>query len=416
MSHGFGRCLVCAVLSLLVIQLVTPLDKSATMPSLCAASHVADAPPDEDERGFLSPLFRRFEEALGEAIREGMAEEGLRVLERSCDVRERAAAAADVAFCGSDRNTLSAIASLLHDPSEFPVVRIAAVQALGRRWEWGAEGAPILASLLEEEELVLEAVEALMAIGPPAHEALPELKDFLGRLETGAVVFHKPALWHRELCLRVMATIVAISRNPDPHVGELRSALNDPELRIRRLSSYLLFRLGPLSKQAIEPLVGALSDPAMRWYSAEALGAIGMEGGLCVPPLLRLGQDALAQEHERVAAIRALASFGTYYEQIDAVLCPLTRTDSIAVRRAAVETIGDLGKATDRAVQALTTAVDDRIGEVALAAICSLGKLGPRAAKAVPVLKRRRARIGVKYWEEQLTEALEKIEAGRREN
>ena len=131
---------------------------------------------------------------------------------------------------------------------------------------------------------------------------------------------------------RYSAFLVGERKDP-ADIPELIRALSDEDKEVRSQATRALSRFGA---DAIEPLSQACSSGSwkVRYRAAEALGLIGMTGG--VPVLMVLVKDE--KDHVRYMAARSLGRIGDDRGR-DAVR-PLISDENEYVRRAARETLG----------------------------------------------------------------------------
>ncbi|HEY9837733.1 MAG TPA: HEAT repeat domain-containing protein, partial [Vampirovibrionales bacterium] len=94
----------------------------------------------------------------------------------------------------------------------------------------------------------------------------------------------------------------ALRRIGTPAVEELATALQHPEIEVRRGAAFALAGIGATAEPAIAPLINALQDPDERlaWNAAVALRAVGSPA---VPAL----KQALTDENPQVRSSAAFA-------------------------------------------------------------------------------------------------------------
>ena len=143
--------------------------------------------------------------------------------------------------------------------------------------------------------------------------------------------------------------------------------LDSEHNEFRLVAAAALGRVG--GRDAVEPLVGALSDPAprVRERAARSCGMLGDER--CVPAL----QDRLTDRHTMVrrAAADALGGIGT--KDALSALVGVARTDDEELRRIAIEALGQFGSLDPLVV--LIQALEDDSEAVQRTAIVSLIQL-----------------------------------------
>ncbi|MBU0728945.1 MAG: HEAT repeat domain-containing protein [Proteobacteria bacterium] len=159
----------------------------------------------------------------------------------------------------------------------------------------------------------------------------------------------------------------------------LLAALTSDNAQYRATSARELGEIGSNAIYAVEPLIHRLSDmdATVRKYAAEALGKIGADAKDAAPALI----ETLNDEDEWV-------------------------------RLEAIDALGSIGSADDEVVNAMIDLLSDNNENIIKThAVGSLTKLGPKAKKAVPILKDLLAqRWGSKYFRRDIEYALKKID------
>ncbi len=172
-------------------------------------------------------------------------------------------------------------------------VRQTAVAALIAFGPDAKEAVPELRAVLRNEgsDIRQQALVALRKMGPAAKAAVPELAHIASHVTDD--VWTKPyalSVVHdlAEANRRVAAEILD-SLGPDAAEGvpQLCGALRDPRTSMRQSAARLLGRIGPKAKATVPELRYALSDPAslVRESAAEALRAIDPGAKDTVPKL-----------------------------------------------------------------------------------------------------------------------------------
>ncbi|HZU37548.1 MAG TPA: HEAT repeat domain-containing protein, partial [Gemmataceae bacterium] len=230
------------------------------------------------------------------------------------------------------------IATLKHPQAD---ARYQAAHALGRLASDAPEVPPALARVMrDDKEDPLIRAEAIEALGQLGKAALPSLIDGLK--------------------LRLADLRAAAARN--------------------------LGRIAPLPPEAIKALAHVLADPepAVRMASARVLSQAADQAlptiGELERALLMKGQTAEVVD----ALAQALANLG---DKGSAVLLKGLSAQSPAVRRGCARALGMTASLPTGAIHALTEAVNDTDEGVRVAAAEALGRLGPDAKAALPVLK-----------------------------
>jgi HEAT repeat protein/tRNA A-37 threonylcarbamoyl transferase component Bud32 len=216
------------------------------------------------------------------------------------------------------------------------------------------------------------------------------------------------------------------SRGPDlqVEVQALIGALRDSDASARRRAAQALGECGPAGREAVGPLITALSDPDF-WVSETAAlalrkitGAPDPEAGRrrrardepsATPPAVTRLLKAIQDPASRWMAVVALGQMGpTAHEAIPALIEALEDAES-AVRWDAAKALGKMGAVAARAVPALTAvlhAQDDAIAREHV--VAALGAIGPAARTAVPALIGSLKNDG-HHLDEQAAEALVRI-------
>jgi len=231
-----------------------------------------------------------------------------------------------------------------------------AIEALGR---YGPKAAPALPALVqvlktEQQALVEDAGWAIARVDPKGAGDVPNL---LRQLCSSKEDDRLRAAQH-------LAHICAESRyvrNPevdlDPIVAGLRAALADESKAVRRGVLIVLKNAGRAAREAA-PAVARLADDrdsALRRQVVEVLRAIADAEGVALETVIRATRDADAGVRER--ALEAIWDWCSPY-----------------------------GSMVESVMPVLTRALDDEEEGVRYFAILALGKIGDRAAPAVPRL------------------------------
>ncbi|MBT3265516.1 HEAT repeat domain-containing protein [Candidatus Poribacteria bacterium] len=179
----------------------------------------------------------------------------------------------------------------------------------------------------------------------------------------------------------------------DGDAQALCEALRDTSETVRLNAGYALARLGA---PAVEPLIEALRDEAMRRLEAN-LGAgmtnpsylsagyaLSALGAPAVPAL----QGELGSRHwpVRAAAANILGDIGVHAEPAAGALSTCLTDGEPWVRRNAAEALGHIGAAAGAAAHTLGECLTDNVEWVRLNAAVALTRLGPAATAAVPAL------------------------------
>lgn len=318
-------------------------------------------------------------------------------------------------------------------------VRMLAIDGLARSGPRAGRAVPeLVAALKDQDERVgMLAIDALGAIGPAASEAVPAL---LGAL--------------RSTMLRTRAA-EALGRIGGTAIPALISLLGDPDPNLRAAAVYALGRAGQGSNAAANALLPLLKDPdeTLRLLAAEALGRVGSvaagrlrnmladqgfpERWLAALALGRMGAQARDAANELAkavldddqevgsAAAAALGQLGPAAEGIVPQLCdslakvtgetrlnvgwalwqinkhpwaPQVAAQTLAspelhVRLGSALALGRLGPDAKDAVPLLIQAIEDKNEQVCAAAALALAQIGPDAGSAVDALRKSLSRV-----------------------
>jgi HEAT repeat protein len=255
---------------------------------------------------------------------------------------------------------------------------------------------PHVIAQLHTAELVHAAATTLAAVGPAA---VPELIRALTqpepafRLEVVKVlgVIQAPrtdvvhaldrALADADRSIRMQAAVLLCQfGHPSAEaLGELREALNQPDLRARAIA--FLGDVGPQASEAVPALAALLEDPRVSvrddiWIPA--VGKMGPGAHRVVPLLvdkLREADHPLYPVH--AAAVKALGQIGP--RAVPALIAALERRHP-HVRAGAAEALGQIGPEARRAIPALVDRLADAEAEVRQCAVAALGSIGPVVA------------------------------------
>jgi HEAT repeat protein len=154
--------------------------------------------------------------------------------------------------------------------------------------------------------------------------------------------------------------------------------LSHPNVHTRRNSASNLASFGPAAKGAVDELICALSDKSdadLRMYAARALGAIGPDAHQSVPALRRAlsDRDDFGSRLVRTEAAKALGRIGPEAAGVAVDdLLPLLADEDLYVRRAASESLGQLG---EKAIPGLIRSLERENPEVRYRATTALARM-----------------------------------------
>ena len=187
------------------------------------------------------------------------------------------------------------------------------------------------------------------------------------------------------------AAAAALVREGPLAVDALEQALTNAE--IRGLAMEILTAIGPVSRDALDSFVTALSDPDPRHRgdAAVAIAAVGPAAADAVPELLKILADADAPPGLRYAAAYALGRIGPAAKPAAAALEALTSSPDELMATVATWASLKIDPANtslfESAVPLLRKALRGGKDLARLEAAVALGDIGPAAAGAVPLLE-----------------------------
>lgn len=314
----------------------------------------------------------------------------------------RAAAAGSIGHFGSDAEDATAsLVKCLDDP--YAPVRRAAMRSLGEVAFPEPQPdllAALVKSLADSDPGVRQAAAgAIMGFGTP-DEAVGSLVEVLARADEPADVRLACAWAIRDIGPRGQGAI-----------GPLRTALADPDRRLREEAAKILGRFEVERAQTTSALIGALGDKAsdVRVAVAEALGKYGPDAQAATAPLVkRLGDPSPAV---RAAAAIATGKVAGADPRAAAALVGSLADKDPNVRQAAVYGLIDLGL-PDAAIVAVVKLLDDASEPPHVRWTCAhaFARVADRGKPAVDALKRALEATDRKL-RRQAAEALNKIEA-----
>lgn len=250
---------------------------------------------------------------------------------------------------------------------EDPAIRKAAVWGLAQAGPAAAPALPVLMKMLDDPEMQIPVLNALGAIGPQAHEAIPKVRGLLGALNL------------RIRC-EAASALAKMGANDEETIAALIGALRDTNSLVREEAKDALAALAPASVPA---LVEAFrSDDLLLQSGAEsALAEIGPD-----PLLLSLLEKELAfGSPRRVATALLLSRFGEAGRDALPVLVEiliLSKEDQ-NLYESAIAALGRLGPAALPAVPLILEALEHQSARVRRTAAQALGQIFAQK-KAVP--------------------------------
>lgn len=340
-----------------------------------------------------------------------------------------AKALGDMGEKAADR--VPALAAMLDDPD--PGIRREAISALGRVDPAGMGSIPAVVRALgdRDDEVRSEAFARLTGMTWRSDGATPRILAALPRDETGAPdPSTSPALLEKlgPAAVPLLARRFETAPGPStaaalglfgPWAGEavpaLEKGLGSDNSDVRRECVVALGRIGPGAKAAVPALAAVLGDRdhSVRHRVPPALARIGLESPDVLRALARAPRESLGRE----GPLDALAAAGA--PAVPHLAALLAEKDP-GVRAGAARALGKIGPASGDAVPALLGAVEDDNPDVGIAAakaldavgfdprgvlrrlidiakfgkeayprawsVRAIGRIGPEAAAAAPVL------------------------------
>jgi HEAT repeat protein len=338
------------------------------------------------------------------------------------------------------RQAAAAAAKALND--EDVGVRVNAAELLWKATGEHKAAVPVLVAAVPDPAATERAAEILAAIGPPAVAAIPALKKELTTRDPAARLRVAEALWKVGQDVNpVLPVVEKLFRDGDDQTrreavrvlghmpGEAKAVTllqaavaKDPNPRVRRLAARGLGSRLALARVDANALRAGLrdADEWVRWLSAAALLAgkadLRREEAEVVAALRGAGPgaDADSVSHEvwadlagpraaaevvptliaaarrrggwlKVEVIRQLGPFKERATSAVPALLEALQSDDSFVRRAAADSLGQVGGDAIPRLRKLLGNPDSRLREGAARA---LGRVGLSAKAAVPVLKR----------------------------
>ncbi|MBI4614750.1 MAG: HEAT repeat domain-containing protein [Planctomycetes bacterium] len=286
-------------------------------------------------RHYDEEVRREAVEALGElGIADGSVLDSLRDSLHDWDLSVRAEAAVALAGLGDHSpRVCAALAQAIGEDGCRPSV-IRTLEKLGPRAE-AVLPAILIATRERDDSERADALSALAAIGPQ-NRVLPvileALEDSSPRVRAGAA-----------------RALARFTRPPEPAIGALVRALDDPDRQVESCAASTLFFLKPRDLTTRRALIKRTSstDEGMRVIAVDILGAIGAD----LDALLAAAEDK-----------------------------------SESVRFSALYRLAEIREKSDRSVRGLSRALDDRSARVRREGAWGLGELGTVSAPAKDLL------------------------------
>ena len=287
------------------------------------------------------------------------------------------------------------------------LARLGAAVALGEGGEAGRVATPELLEALKDKDprLRAAAIGSLAALGIPAENytdsllALVEDPDekvraaavsAAGKMDKDQLARLVPVLKKslsdssveiRRAAASSLAEVGAAAAEARPG---LQAALKDADPLVRALAARALGALGGSGRELVDDLLALLGqkDPAVRLAAVEALG--GFSGGVedSMGPLLALAVSGDEPENLRLATIDALSRTAPKARAVQDALVSMLKKAPVKIRMASARALVSCRPDPGGAVAALAAAVRDDNPDVRRAAVESVGEIGPAAQGA----------------------------------
>lgn len=246
---------------------------------------------------------------------------------------------------------------------------------------------PRLAELVKqlddpEWDIRMEAATAIGLLGPVAKPAIPKLIE----------AFKDPVPAVRMKAIDALMFMGTTAAEAAPRIVPL---LNDPDELVRVSAVIALPRITPDRASTVPLLKKALADKAwsVRRRAAMELVQLGEEVAAAIPVIREGLKDTIPSRRLEAIAILARASPRERTEMIAVVVAHLKDPDT-DTRVEAVRRLSGLGTdAVPHLIAILQSEGEQR--EVQTAAIRALGRIGPDARAALPILQELRKRKGL---------------------
>jgi HEAT repeat protein len=239
---------------------------------------------------------------------------------------------------------------------------------------------PYLASALHDPDSEVQNMAAfeLGEFGPKAGPAVPDLM----------AVFQNAAPGDR-IRRRVALIVELIGSNAAPAVPQLKAAFDtETDWRVRAPIAACLCKIDPSQTYALDYLLGMMTNNASSReisFAASRLGEIGPSAKSAIPALL-ITLETNNSTHTSDDVLLALNRLGASNAQILAALKQKMALDSDDARDDAANQILDLDSTNHEAELVLIDLVKTK-SEFAWKEILRLGRMGPAAQEALPVLR-----------------------------
>ena len=254
--------------------------------------------------------------------------------------------------------------------------RVAAIVAIGRFGPDAGTAITVLKTSLNDRnnvEVRLRAAEALMAIGPKAKAATPDLLILL-KDPNGSV---------RAAAANVFSKIDDVGKDV---VQSLTELVSDPSPIVRVNAINALATLGPSAAPAVPAMAEALGDSnkLVQKASINALGRLGHDAKPAVQGLSQLLHNS--DSATGIAVLIALGQIGSDAALAVPDLQQALGSDDRQIKIFAAITLGRIGEASAPALTELLRALKDPDKDVRQNVASSLGYISAGAKDSIPML------------------------------
>lgn len=245
----------------------------------------------------------------------------------------------------------------------------------------------------DEEVVRLQAARLLARVGRKAAPAVPRLTELL----------NDPKY---EVQVAAVEALAAAGPAAKDAVIELGKKAESEDVGLARAACQALRNLGPAAAPAAPSLAKALdaNDQSLCIDAALALAAVGPEAVTAVGALVKHLADDSTRREERVALLQAAAAIGPPAKDALPTITKLVTDKDLAVRAAAIETLGKVGDGNPEAIKKLTDVLKDTRNTppsaqaALLRALAGMGAKGKSAAGDVKAYQDAAKDTSSKVW------------------